>query len=157
VLLPLASYNSEPILIKYRAAAACSSAASSLPILTAGSRPAQLPHRAAAAVAAATAAALGAAGCSQRVCAHSADGHGQCCALLLLSHALRPVAVLSHQLLPPLRHQRLLLQRSLQSNVSYATSYSCWWRTVQTVVSLCPYIITGSNAFWVLRHQLLLQ
>jgi hypothetical protein len=46
---------------------------------------------------------------AESCCAHIADGHGQCCTLLLLSHALRPVALLGHQLLTALRHKLLLL------------------------------------------------
>jgi hypothetical protein len=43
-------------------------------------------------------------------CADVADGECECCALLLLRHALRPVALLSHQLLTTLRHLLLLLR-----------------------------------------------
>jgi hypothetical protein len=50
------------------------------------------------------------------VCARRFNGLSQCCVLLLLRHALRPVAVLLHELLAALRQQLLLLHGSLTSN-----------------------------------------
>jgi hypothetical protein len=43
-------------------------------------------------------------------CADVSDGECECCALLFLGHALRPVPLLSHQLLTALRHLLFLLR-----------------------------------------------